>query len=88
MESHKICFLGAGVMARAIISGMVESGTVAAGQIYASVRSAKSKAELDALFAGALHATTDNVAAISACSIVIVGCLSFARADKESLPLT
>ncbi|MCF1427381.1 MAG: pyrroline-5-carboxylate reductase [Shewanella sp.] len=69
MESRKICFIGAGNMSRAIISGLVGSGYPA----DAIIASNPSTPKLDALRQHfGVCVTTDNQAAVNNCEVVVL----------------
>ncbi|MGI2259784.1 pyrroline-5-carboxylate reductase [Shewanella sp. GXUN23E] len=69
MESRKICFIGAGNMSRAIISGLVGSGYPA----EAIIASNPSTPKLDVLRRDfGIGVTTDNQTAISSSDVVVL----------------
>ncbi|WP_216597479.1 pyrroline-5-carboxylate reductase [Marinagarivorans algicola] len=63
-----ICFIGAGNMAQSIIGGLINAGTPKA-KIWATARS---EATLSTLRALEINVTSDNLAAIAACDIVVL----------------
>ena len=71
-----IAFLGAGSMARAILSGLLQPGVVVDGGIRATNRSAANAAELDALAGVTARATESDAAAnrraVAGAKIVVV----------------
>lgn len=79
LAGQQIAFIGAGVMAEAMISGLLERDLVMPGAIYASHPRGKRAEELEVRFG--IHTTTANVEAARSANIIVL-CVKPQRLDK------
>lgn len=69
-ENKTVSFIGSGVMAEAIIGGLLNKGLVTPDQIIAADPREERAHELTARYA--IHATTDNIEAAEAAEILVI----------------
>jgi pyrroline-5-carboxylate reductase len=70
LSDQTFVFIGSGVMAEAMIKGLIGQANVPANEIVASGPRAERGTELEARYA--IHVTTNNLAAINSASIVVL----------------